>query len=89
MTTSTTESQETHLPKFVRSTIKVWSELGNSICTCCFSWFQAINHGEREIKMHLMKLNHLLTNSTFFSQSERFEKKRETVEVYAVGRSKC
>ena len=36
MTASSTESQETNLPKFVGSTIKVWSELGNSICTRMF-----------------------------------------------------
>lgn len=83
--TSTTESHEINLPKFVRSTTKVLSKLESSVCM----WmFLTVSHRGREVKRHLSKLNHLLTNSTFFSQAERFEKKTQALGTYVIDRGK-
>lgn len=48
--------------------------------------FQAINQREREIKRHLLKLNHLLTNSTFFPSLEYTKRKQNKNSEYVCSR---
>lgn len=81
--TFTMESPKINLPKFMRSISKVPSKLKNSICIWMFLMVSSSkSQGERN-KRHLLKLNHLLTNSPFFPSLE--DLKTKTLDVYVVG----
>ena len=89
ITTSTTESHEINLPKFVRSTTKVSSKLENSICTWMFLTVSSSKSWGKRNKKAFIEIKSSAHKQYIFSQSERFEKKTKTLDVYAVERGKC